>query len=222
MLIIETLAFCFLNIFLILLSISLCSFDKGFYQQQFTKLQVAKDLNISEVDCNRMRDCLLDYLLDKKYDLQLEIKRGDVKRQAFNDREVTHMSDVKKLWQKTVIAQKGFFITGVILLIGCYIFDKLVFYSTFLKAYKKAIIILIIFTFVILLKMLLNFDNFWTNFHKIFFTNDLWLLNPDTDLLISLVPPPFFLALLKRIIFLTIFFLLSPLIVVKLLIKEKR
>ena len=40
-----------------------------------------------------------------------------------------------------------------------------------------------------------DFDGFFTAFHRIAFTNDGWLLNPRTDLLIRLMPTSFFVAL---------------------------
>lgn len=37
-----------------------------------------------------------------------------------------------------------------------------------------------------------DFTKYFILFHKIFFTNDLWILDPSTDLLINIVPEPFF------------------------------
>ena len=37
-----------------------------------------------------------------------------------------------------------------------------------------------------------NFTKYWTIFHHIFFTNDLWLLDPKTDLMIQMLPEQFF------------------------------
>ena len=36
-----------------------------------------------------------------------------------------------------------------------------------------------------------GFDSAWTRFHEIAFSNDLWLLDPDTDHLIQMFPEPF-------------------------------
>ena len=36
-------------------------------------------------------------------------------------------------------------------------------------------------------------------FHHIFFDNDLWILDPSTDLLINIVPEPFFMDTAGRI-----------------------
>ena len=51
---------------------------------------------------------------------------------------------------------------------------------------------------------LIDFDGFFTAFHRIAFTNDGWLLNPKTDLLIRLMPTNFFIALGARLILWTI------------------
>ena len=37
-----------------------------------------------------------------------------------------------------------------------------------------------------------NFDGLFVTFHKVAFANDLWLLNPNTDVLLALMPLPFF------------------------------
>ena len=39
-----------------------------------------------------------------------------------------------------------------------------------------------------------DFDRFFTGFHQVMFTNNLWLLNPRTDLLIRLMPTDFFVT----------------------------
>ncbi len=36
-----------------------------------------------------------------------------------------------------------------------------------------------------------GFDSAWENFHQLIFSNDFWLLNPATDHLIQIFPPPF-------------------------------
>ena len=44
-----------------------------------------------------------------------------------------------------------------------------------------------------------DFTKYFIIFHKIFFTNDLWQLDPRTDLLINIVPEPFFMDTAARI-----------------------
>ena len=53
---------------------------------------------------------------------------------------------------------------------------------------------------------LLDFNKYFTYFHLIFFDNDLWLLDPNTDLLIQMLPEEFFISIFRRIV---LFFSLS-------------
>ena len=45
---------------------------------------------------------------------------------------------------------------------------------------------------------LVNFDGLFITFHRLAFTNDGWLLNPRTDLLIRLMPESFFISLGRK------------------------
>ena len=47
--------------------------------------------------------------------------------------------------------------------------------------------------------ILIDFTKYFTIFHEIFFSNDLWLLDPRTDLLIQMLPEPFFVNMAKNI-----------------------
>lgn len=44
-----------------------------------------------------------------------------------------------------------------------------------------------------------DFSKYFVVFHKIFFSNDLWILDPSTDMLINIVPEPFFMDTALRI-----------------------
>ena len=47
-----------------------------------------------------------------------------------------------------------------------------------------------------------NFTKYFIMFHHMFFTNDLWILDPTTDMLINIVPEGFFMDTAGRIAFL--------------------
>ena len=44
-----------------------------------------------------------------------------------------------------------------------------------------------------------NFTKYFIIFHHIFFDNDLWILDPSTDMLINIVPEGFFMDTAGRI-----------------------
>ena len=47
---------------------------------------------------------------------------------------------------------------------------------------------------MVIIAACIDFDSLFILFHKVAFTNDLWLLNPQTDLLIRLMPIEFFIS----------------------------
>ena len=65
-----------------------------------------------------------------------------------------------------------------------------------------------------------NFYPYFELFHKIFFTNDLWLLDPYTDLLIRMLPEGFFLDMVIRIGIIFLILMISLLIISVLSIKR--
>ena len=52
---------------------------------------------------------------------------------------------------------------------------------------EAAVVIAIVFVFIILMGIAIDFTKAFTIFHKIFFDNDLWILYPDKDNLINIM-----------------------------------
>ena len=106
---------------------------------------------------------------------------------AFNAKEQQHMADVQDLF--SLCRWIGWGCAGAIVLIGLAL-RKNMSWRTFRRT---LMVILGIVTAVIVLACI-DFDSLFVLFHKVAFTNDLWLLNPQTDLLIRLMPIEFFIS----------------------------
>ena len=52
---------------------------------------------------------------------------------------------------------------------------------------------------IIALLAYIDFNKYFTYFHLIFFSNDLWILNPETDLMIQMLPEDFFIGIAIKI-----------------------
>lgn len=106
---------------------------------------------------------------------------------AFNQKEQHHMADVQDLFRLCrFVAWLGW---GVVLFGGLSARRRLS-QHTFLRTLFA---ILAAVTIVIVLACI-DFDSLFVLFHQAAFTNDLWLLNPQTDLLIRLMPIEFFIS----------------------------
>jgi len=114
--------------------------------------------------------------------------------EIFSEREISHMEDVKSLCN---LFKTLFYISFLISIFLLFVLIKKKNYdlisNTFIYSGLSSISLLII-----LFLLSLNFDSFFTNFHYLFFTNDLWLL-PENSMLIKLFPKEFFNTALKRI-----------------------
>ena len=71
--------------------------------------------------------------------------------------------------------------------------------ATLNRKYKFAAMGLVAVIGAVGVMILTNFQTFWINFHKVFFTNDLWLLDPKTDLMIRMLPEGYFMDIAIRI-----------------------
>lgn len=67
----------------------------------------------------------------------------------------------------------------------------------------------------------IDFTNFWISFHELFFTNDLWLLNPMTDLMIQMFPETFFFDMVIQII-VVFFATFSILLILSFLVRKNK
>lgn len=193
-----------LIIFLLLLFAMVFGFSKNFYLREFSLYHPEKTLNINSKFVRYAGHVIPEYLMGKRDNLQIPGFKN-----FFNEREIKHMDDVKRIfiWVKII---------SVLSLITFLIFLKpnglplVLLYSLILIA-----IILFIFLF-------LPFNLSFTKFHEILFNNELWLLNPETDRLIVLLPERFFIDAARGIILSTMFTLGSLLVVFKLIEKEKK
>ncbi|MBU4242275.1 MAG: DUF1461 domain-containing protein [Nanoarchaeota archaeon] len=134
----------------------------------------------------------------------------------FSEREITHMEDVKFLCNlvKILFYISLFFSIGLLVIL-----IKIKDYSLISKIFLYSSLISL--GLLILLYLLsLNFNSFFTNFHYLLFTNDLWLL-PENSMLIKSFPKEFFNVALKRI-FLFITVISSAILINGLILRFRR
>ena len=62
------------------------------------------------------------------------------------------------------------------------------------RTFRRTLIAILAVVTVVIVLAGIDFDSLFVQFHKAAFTNDLWLLDPQTDLLIRLMPIEFFIS----------------------------
>ena len=114
---------------------------------------------------------------------------------AFSEKENAHLQDVKGI----VTALKIMRWAGGALVIGLLAFlyfknkaQPARFLADAVRGFALAALCLLALATALAIWGVVNFDGLFWTFHKVFFSNDLWLLNPSTDLLMALMPLPSF------------------------------
>lgn len=105
----------------------------------------------------------------------------------FNDRELSHMLDVKVLVKAMILA---WMLIGLFIILMRFVFQWLKSSPLFWKAISLGGWISIGFIVAVMVGVALNFDQLFTFFHEVFFKGDTWLFY-TSDNLIRLFPMEF-------------------------------
>ena len=172
--------------------------DFGWYEKEYAKYNVLDDLEMEMSDVMHVTKEMMAYLRGSRDNLVVETTVDGEEREFFNDREKAHMVDVKNLFIGGLWLRRG-----AVLVIGIAVLVLVLIKADWKRLLPKSFLIgmgsFIGITLAAGLLFMSNFNKYFTIFHEIFFTNDLWLLDPDTDLLIRMLPEGFFLDMVIRI-----------------------
>ncbi len=182
---------------LLIAVIDLTCFDKAFYAREYAKLDTAASMGMRKADLDTAMDALLQYLLGERDDLLVYAKVDGKVRAVFNEREIQHMQDVRALYRGGTALGYGMLAVGTVFF--AWALGKRERQKKVLSGYIRGNLVFLVILGAVALFATIDFDTFWTMFHQMVFTNDLWLLDPGTDLLIRMVPQQFFFDLVLRI-----------------------
>jgi len=129
----------------------------------------------------------IDYLLDNSdisYFDQFKLADGSP---MYNERELSHMRDVKILIQNAFL---GWGILGILLILAGVISWQQKNLGPFFMALSRGGWATLVIIGLILVGVVVSFNGLFTDFHRIFFTGDTWLFY-YSDTLIRLFPMQF-------------------------------
>lgn len=177
----------------ILSSIFLVGFNKSIYRHVYrTEPGISDFSGYDEFQYIEEIDRLHDYLFSFKRDDGLIDK-------IYSGNEVLHMKDVFNI----------FFIARVVNVISL-ILSVLIIFVYRKRIYKIDVsrkwYLFILIPIVIMLPAIIDFEKFWVMFHKVLFRNNLWLMDPDTSLMINLLPQKVFYLISMGTILMYLFF----------------
>lgn len=181
-------------------SLEYCAFDQNFYRDEYQKLKSPQSIGISEDDLLKVTDHLLGYMRGEKEDLKIKAKIMGQTVTVFDKRDRDHMVDVRDLylqWANIRNIMAIVIVAGMALIYLLMRREALIVYS---KAYLSGTVAMLVLFALVGAWVAIDFNSFWTCFHLLFFTNDLWQLSPETSVLIQMVPQQFFFDIVVRIL----------------------
>lgn len=185
---------------LILISVTTSVFELNFYTKIQAENNVSERMQISDEDVLGATQVALLFTKGYTDDLSYFVDVDGVEVDVYSEQDKVHMIDVANLYrsayQVMVFTLVSFLILAVVLIFK----HKEVNVFSLTLIYNKVSMYSLIFVVVLVIFAFVNFNTFWTYFHKVFFTNDLWLMDPRVDALVNLFPEALFKALVFKIL----------------------
>ena len=194
--------FGWLMVFTVLLMLAVYSVasDDGLYYQLQTEAGVLDTAGISAADLRLLDERLSDGLFaplnaDTAFDNR-EMEVFGSMQPPFNERELTHLYDCRRLLSPT---QPGMLYAVLLLAAALLIFAGRRLRPEVVGSAWLASALVLLPIVMLGIWAAIDFGSAFNFFHRILFTNDLWLLNPETDLLIRICPSSMFASMGLRI-----------------------
>lgn len=167
-------------------------FDKNFLLNLFDKFKVYDNLpfKLSMNDAKKIATELMDYLRGARNFLETTININGEVRELYSLTAKIHMADVRNIFLLNI--KIHYFSLSISILCLLYYLRHDIGIDQLFNAYKNTLSILAIFIIFILIYASIDFDSFFMNFHKLIFTNDYYLFNPNVDYVILMLPENLF------------------------------
>lgn len=180
-------------------AVETASFDKAFFMRQVEENDVVKNTGIAQPDMESVVNEILSYLRGERADFDIKARTdqgGEEPVSIFNEQEMVHMDDVRDLLNQALTLRNLGIILFLIAVLCLLTWDPM----AIIKGLFYGSVVSLVIILGIGLLFATRFDETFTLFHQLFFSNDLWIMNPKTDLLIWIVPGPFFFNLITRMV----------------------
>lgn len=175
--------------------------NMNYFRKEFEKYNVTQNIDMEMDDIMYVMDELMDYLHGDREDLEeIVTEVNGETRDFFTEREKTHMADCKVLFDGGFAIRKGAAVVFAALTL-LLVFKKKFSLRRFLKYAALFSVIIAAGAGILAIAALIDFNACFIVFHKLFFNNDLWILDPAEDLIINILVEPFLLIWLLRLRF---------------------
>lgn len=171
----------------------------SFYERTYEKYRVLEDLQMEMPDVMYVTDEMMEYLKGRRDELSVITNVDGAQIDFFNEQDRLHMKDVQDLFLQGLRLQRyALFLFVLCLVPFMYISKEKI--KVLCQSYWIGLGVFFSSLGILVYLFSQDFTKYFTIFHEIFFTNDLWLFDPATDLMIRMLPEGFFYDISARIV----------------------
>jgi integral membrane protein (TIGR01906 family) len=162
--------FCVLCVpfFLITSNIRWVANDLQLYEDGFEKYDVSRDTGLSDEELVNITKGLIDYFNSGAIDDTMHI---------FSEEEIIHLRDVRGLVQLCYIIQWSALGYIIVFITAGFIYKRRQFFHLFNTVIAAGSIVSLLGIAAIGIAALVDFNWLFVTFHRVFFSNDLWILS---------------------------------------------
>ncbi|MDP6822923.1 MAG: TIGR01906 family membrane protein [Dehalococcoidia bacterium] len=192
-----------LPLFFISLNVRVLTNSQAFYEWGFDSNNVERRSGLDDAALTSAAGQIIDYFGNDEEFLDLRVDFEGDEIALFNEREITHMADVKDVMN---VVFNAVWVTGAVLIIvvggGFFLLGR-----RFLPLLRSAIVWSTIAGLAVAalfgMATLIDFNTTFRLFHEVTFRNDFWKLSPSESLLLRLFPVGFWFAATLILVVLT-------------------
>lgn len=166
------------------------------YDRIQQRLDIYEYAGLEPAAQSRVNQVLAGYLRGELDSIDTQEEVFGVYQEVFNEDEKAHMIDVLQLFRLEQSLKTAFLLSGMTLMLALPFLARRNTLRIVLTGAGVLVGILALTAgFCVVLWTTNGFDALFITFHHIFFSNDLWLMDPRTDAMIRMLPSDFFMQI---------------------------
>jgi len=178
-----------LPLLLIAASIGLAFNSQWFYEYGFKKYDVDQTTGLAQSELSKVAAGLIAYFNSGDELIDLTVAKDGKPFPIFNQKEITHLKDVKDLFRFDYTVLLVTFLYALLYAAAMFFWRKESRQLAKEALYGAGLTLLLMVALGI--SALIDFDGLFLQFHLLSFANEFWMLDPTKDYLIMLVPRGF-------------------------------
>ena len=175
--------------FLLTASLSGAMNCRWLYEYGFNKYDISRVTGLAPAELDKAADGLIHYFNSSEEFISVIVEKNGQPFTLFNEREATHLKDVKGLFRLDYKVLLG---TGIYVLL--FIVAALFWWRDRWRLGRGLMgggLLTLALMAALGIIIAIDFDWFFLQFHLLSFANDFWRLNPATDYLLMMFPQGF-------------------------------